>query len=127
MESPKKRILVIDDEVHIRRVIQLMLSSRDYDVITAVDGQEGIRLIETDHPDVVISDLNMPKVNGRTLCERTNGMKEEKPFLTIVMTSQISSGDDAWLSRLNETVFMEKPFSPIKLADYIDGYFSGKR
>jgi DNA-binding response OmpR family regulator len=118
-----KKVLIIDDEVHIRRVIEIMLQKRGYDVITASDGIQGVALIESLHPDVVISDINMPKMDGKTLCKTINVMKEAKSFLTILMTAQITGVDENWLSQMKETVFMEKPFSPIKLADYIDRYF----
>ncbi|NIR12786.1 MAG: response regulator, partial [Desulfobacterales bacterium] len=72
-----KRVLVIDDEVHIRRVIELKFKNQGYQVTTANNGEEGLDLIKTQKPDVVITDIMMPKLDGKTLCERANEFKKE--------------------------------------------------
>ena len=115
-----KKVLVIDDEAHIRRVIELKLKTRGYEVVMAKDGSEGLDMIKTQQPDVVISDLNMPKLDGKTLCEQTNALKKERPFLTIIITCRISSDEEDWIKKMDTTLFMEKPFSPSKLLECID-------
>ena len=122
MES-SKLILVCDDEAHIRRVIELKLKSRGYRVITAADGEEGYALIQSEKPDAVISDINMPRMDGRTLCETTNPLKAERPFLTIIITARISPDEEGWVDGMQDTQFMEKPFSPSKLLEAVDTYF----
>lgn len=117
-----KKILVIDDEAHIRRVIELKLKTGGYQVVMARDGGEGLNMIKTQHPDVVISDLNMPKLDGKTLCQQTNALKKERPFLTIIITARISSDEEDWIKKMDTTLFMEKPFSPSKLMECIDQY-----
>ena len=117
-----KKILVIDDEAHIRRVIEIKLKKRGYQVVMAKDGDEGLDMIKTQHPDVVISDLNMPKLDGKTLCEQTNDLKKEQPFLTIIITCRISSDEEDWIKKMDSTLFMEKPFSPSKLLECVDQY-----
>jgi DNA-binding response OmpR family regulator len=122
-----KLILVCDDEAHIRRVIELKLKSRGYKVITAVNGEEGLNLIRTEEPDAVISDINMPKLDGKSLCEMTNPLKSERPFLTLIITARISPDEEKWVDQMQDTQFMEKPFSPSKLLVAIDTYFGIKR
>lgn len=122
MENNKK-VLVCDDEAHIRRVIELKLKSRGYAVTTAMNGEEGLAIIENEKPDAVISDINMPKLNGRSLCEITNSIKAERPFLTIIITGRISPDEEAWVGEMQDTQFMEKPFSISKLLGTIDNYF----
>ena len=92
----------------------------------ATNGQEGVRMIESQQPDVVITDINMPQLNGRALCEKTNHIKEERPFLTIVITARINAEDKAWTKRLEDTVFMEKPFSPSRIVEVIEEYLGGQ-
>ena len=118
-----KKILVIDDEVYIRRVIEIKLKKWGYQVITAANGLEGLELIKTQKPDVVITDINMPGMDGESLCRLTDLMKKEKPFMTIVMTARISPEERVWTSEMTETQFMEKPFSPAKLLEAINKYF----
>ncbi len=126
MENSKK-ILVIDDEAHIRRVLEVKLRNRGYQVMIAKNGEEGLHIIEHQQPDVVITDIMMPHLDGQSLCEKVNHMKEERPFLTIVITARISPEDPFWTKRLSDTVFMEKPFSPNKIVGVIEGYLGGQQ
>lgn len=118
-----KKILVIDDEVHVRRVIEIKLKNKGYEVVTAANGLEGLEIIKAQKPDAVITDINMPGMDGEALCRLTDVLKIERPFLTIVMTARISPEERNWISKLKDTQFMEKPFSPSKLLDAINKYF----
>jgi DNA-binding response OmpR family regulator len=120
-----KKILVIDDEVHIRRVIEVKLKKHGHQVITAINGKEGLNLIKTQKPDVVISDIMMPEMDGKTLCKLTNSLKKEQPFLTIIMTCRISADEEVWIDDMQDTLFIEKPFSPSRIVESIDQYFGG--
>ncbi len=121
-----KRVLVIDDEAHIRRVIELKLKKRGYQVTLAKNGEEGLKLIQTLQPDVVITDIMMPKMDGKTLCERTNELKKIRPFLTIVVTARISPTERDWIEQLQDTVFIEKPFSLRTILECVDQYFGNQ-
>ncbi|MCK5656951.1 MAG: response regulator [Deltaproteobacteria bacterium] len=121
-----KRVLVIDDEAHIRRVIELKFKNQGYQVITATNGEEGLDLIKSQQPDVVITDIMMPKLDGRALCEQANELKEDRPFLTIVMTCRISPTEQDWISQLQDTVFVEKPFSLQTILKCVDQYFGNQ-
>lgn len=118
-----KKVLIIDDEPHIRRVIELKLKQRGYQVFEAKDGEEGLELIHTLCPDAVITDIMMPKLDGKALCEQTNRLKKERPFLTLIITCRISLDERSWISEMQDTLFMEKPFSPSRLLECIDRYF----
>jgi CheY-like chemotaxis protein len=121
-----RRILVIDDEAHIRRVIELKFKNQGYRVTTATNGEEGLDIIETEQPDVVITDIMMPKMDGKTLCERANELKKKRPFLTIVMTCRISPTEQEWIDELQDTVFVEKPFSLSTILKCVDQYFGNQ-
>lgn len=118
-----KTVLVIDDDAYIRRVVQLKLKIHGYQVLMARDGEEGLRLIQTRQPDVVVTDINMPKINGKTLCKLTNPLKQKRTFLTIIMTARISPDERDWIGAMTDTQFMEKPFSPSRLVRDINCYF----
>lgn len=122
-----KRILVCDDEAPIRRVLELKLKNSGYEVLSAGDGVEGLRIIETEKPDVVITDINMPRMDGRQMCELSNPIKRERSFLTIIMTARILPDEEKWIEKMQETIFMEKPFSPGRLLEKIDRYFGVQR
>ena len=118
-----KRILVVDDHAHIRRVIELKFKNQGYQVMTATNGEEGLNLIKTHQPDIVITDIMMPKMDGRSLCEQANQLKKQRSFLTIVMTCRISPSDQDWIGEMQDTVFVEKPFSLSTIMKYVDQYF----
>jgi len=118
-----KKVLVIDDDALIRRIIQIKLKKQGYSVLTAKNGEEGLNMMKAEKPDAVISDINMPKIDGVTLCRMTNEFKKERPFLTIIITARISPDERAWVKEMIDTQFMEKPFSPSKLTDALDQYF----
>jgi OmpR family response regulator RpaB len=119
-----KLVLIIDDEAHIRRVIELKFKNQGYRVSTATNGEEGLELIKAHAPDVVITDIMMPKLDGKTLCERVNELKKERPFLTIVMTCRISPTEQDWINQMQDTVFVEKPFSLSTMLKCVDRYFN---
>ena len=121
MENNKK-VLVVDDEAHIRRVLEVKLKIRGYQVLMAKNGQEGIDIIKEHQPDIVITDINMPIVDGKTLCEKTNGLKKDRTFLTIIITARINPEERDWISKMQDTRFFEKPFSPAKIVDAIEQY-----
>ncbi len=121
-----KKILVVDDEAHIRRVIEIKLKKRGYQVIMAKNGQEGLDIVQTQKPDVVISDINMPVMDGKTLCEKTNELKKERPFLTIMVTARILPEDREWVDRMQDTLFLEKPFSPAEIMEHVEKYLGGQ-
>jgi len=116
------KILIVDDDVSIRRVIELKLKHRGYDVVMARNGEEGLRVIHAEKPDAVVTDINMPGMDGKSLCEQTDPLKAERRFLTVVLTARISPDERRWIGRLTDTCFMEEPFSPSKLLNHIDQY-----
>jgi CheY-like chemotaxis protein len=122
MEAEKKKILIADDEPYVIRVIKLKLINAGYEVTTASNGLEALEKIESLRPDVLISDIRMPKLSGRELCFRTMPLKQKKEFLTIVITSSIEKDDRDWAQSLEKTVFLEKPFSPKALLNIIGQY-----
>jgi CheY-like chemotaxis protein len=117
-----KTILVVDDQVAIRRAIELKFSIAGYQVISAADGEAALELIRSRQPDAVIADITMPRLDGRTLCEMTDGIKKDRPFLTVMVTARISPDERQWIQQMRDTLFMEKPFSPTRLLEAVDNY-----
>ena len=117
-------VLVVDDEAHIRRVMEIKLKNAGYEVLTASNGEDALEIIKGQKPRAVITDIMMPKLDGKALCQMTDGLKEKRPFLTVVTTCRILPQEKAWIENLRDTVFIEKPFSPAKILECIDEYFA---
>ena len=119
----KKTILIIDDDIHIRRVLEIKLKNSGYHTLTAKNGVQGLEIIQSQKPDAVISDINMPKLDGKKLSQMINPLKKARPFLTIIITARINPTEQQWINGLEDTLFMEKPFSPSKIIDAVNSYF----
>ena len=114
------KILIVDDEAYIRRVLELKLKNKGYEVITAVNGAEGLEKLKLYDPDVVITDIKMPAMDGRALCEKINNSNNDKPYLIIVVTCSVSEGNIRWINNMRDTLLLEKPFSPSRILEAIE-------
>lgn len=115
----KKRILVVDDEIDILKVIKLQLETFGYDVITATDGLDGLNIARREKPDLIILDIMMPKMSGYKVA-RFLKFDEEFKNIPIIMLSGLSG--DADKSTGTETgadVYLIKPFGSQELLDTI--------
>ncbi len=80
---PVKRILLVDDEPDLLKAMQIKLASWGYDVITAANGREALRLVEEKAPDVVILDIMMPEMNGVETLRRIRQFDKKIPVFML--------------------------------------------
>ncbi len=114
-----RRILVVDDESHILHVLSLKLQNSGFVVDTAVDGEDALHQIATIVPDLIITDLQMPYVNGVELCSRLSERAETADVPVIVLTARgYALGDEAaGLHNVRQVV--SKPFSPRTILEQV--------
>lgn len=105
-------ILVIDDEKSIRRFLELSLEVREYTVLLAATGQEGVRLCFDHHPDVVILDLGLPDLPG---LEVLTQIRAESSVPVIILTVQDSDQEKETLLDAGADDYLTKPFSMTEL------------
>ena len=120
-----KSVLIVDDDTHIRRVLEVKLKRHGFQVLMASNGKAALDLIREKAPDVMITDINMPIMDGKTLCIESDPLKKNKPFLTIVITARINPVEKIWVEKLQDTILMEKPFSPMEIVNVIVSYLGG--
>ncbi len=118
-----KRILVADDQPHVLRVLKLALESQQYEVNTAPNGEEALRQITLRAPDVLITDVSMPKMDGRELCRAIQSHFPDRSFLIVVLTSHLEREERGWVSEVDNIEFQEKPVSPKRLIARLNQYF----
>ena len=110
-----KRILTIDDSKTMRDMLMLTLSDAGYDVVQAVDGQDGIEVLGDRKVDVVITDINMPKMDGYGVIRnlRSNPIHKTTPIL--VLTTESDTEKKNLAREAGATGWMVKPFDPERL------------
>lgn len=110
-----KRILTIDDSKTIRDMLRLTLVDAGFEVHQAVDGQDGVDILDKEKFDVVITDINMPKMDGYGVIRHMRNVPEHKTTPILVLTTE-SEGSKRNLAReAGATGWMVKPFDPEQL------------
>ncbi|AFZ50393.1 response regulator transcription factor RpaB [Dactylococcopsis salina] len=112
MENHKEKILVVDDEASIRRILETRLSMIGYDVVTAADGEEAITTFNENNPDLVVLDVMMPKLDGYGVCQE---LRKESDIPIIMLTALGDVADRITGLELGADDYVVKPFSPKEL------------
>jgi len=120
-----KTVVVIDDESMMRQMLTLILTSGGYQVVgEAINGQDGIALCEKLKPDLVLLDINMPKMNGLLALEF---IREQNPATKVIMVSVESKQVKvAEAIKRGASGFVVKPLNPASVLDRIESCFKGK-
>jgi len=105
----KPRILVIDDDAEIRKSFKMTLEYAGYDVVLAATGEEGVKLVENDAPDLVFCDIKMPGMDGLEVLQKLRHLVEVTPIVIITGNADIQNAVEA--TRLGAFDFIEKPVS----------------
>jgi DNA-binding response OmpR family regulator len=117
------RILVVDDDPRLLHIVEMYLSIEGYDVVTAENGEDGLKEVESARPDLVILDIMMPGMDGIEACRRirTNAETQSVP---VVMFSALSSDDDVERARLaGANHLITKPFNLVGLGSVVNTFF----
>lgn len=109
MTSSAARILVIEDEPKIMRWLVSFLEQANFSVITASDGATGLRLADTERPDVVLLDLMLPDVDGLDVCRL---IRRRSDVLILMLTARIDETDRLIGLEMGADDYITKPFSP---------------
>ncbi|MBF0171122.1 MAG: UDP-3-O-[3-hydroxymyristoyl] N-acetylglucosamine deacetylase [Nitrospinae bacterium] len=105
----KKRIIVVDDEANIRETLKDILTDEGYEVLTAVDGESALRLVQSEAPDLVLQDIWIPGIDG---IQTLKLLKNADPDIEVVMMSGHGAIDTAVkATKFGAFDFIEKPFS----------------
>lgn len=89
----KKKILVVDDEVILVDLIKMRLEINDYEVYTAHDGFEGLRMVEQVHPDLIVLDIGMAQMDGYTMLKKLRADVRTKDIKVIMLTASGKNRD----------------------------------
>jgi len=110
-----KKILIVDDEIHIVHVVAIKLRNNGYEVISAENGAEAFDLICQEKPDVVVTDLQMPVMTGIELVEKLRSNETTRDIPVITLTARSFSMEKEQQESLQISQCISKPFSPKEL------------
>ena len=119
-----QNILIVEDEPHVVRVMQLALEDNGYEVGIANNGEQALKILEKGTPDLLITDINMPRMNGETLCKKIEEEMPNRTFPILVLTSKTEIEHREWTSKMENTFFLEKPVSIRKLLKMLEEHKS---
>lgn len=116
----KKRILVVDDDTAILRLLSTNLKARGYEVLTATDGEEALEAVQKDYIDLIILDIMMPKVDGIQVCRH---IREWSDIPIIILSARGDEYDKVECLELGADDYLTKPFGIAELMARINTAF----
>jgi two-component system alkaline phosphatase synthesis response regulator PhoP/two-component system response regulator VicR len=118
-----KKILAVDDERHIVRLVQVNLERAGYQVVTAFDGKDALEKVESENPDLVVLDVMMPYMDGFEVLQhlRKNQSTRELPVIMLTAKAQDADVFRGWQSGVD--CYLTKPFNPMELISFVKRIF----
>jgi len=118
-----KTILVVDDERHIVRLVEVNLERAGYEVTAAYDGQEAVASAQAERPDMIILDVMMPRMDGFEALKELRSDSRTKDIPIIMLTAKAQDADifKGWASGVDS--YLTKPFNPRELLAFVDRIF----
>jgi two-component system alkaline phosphatase synthesis response regulator PhoP len=115
-----KKVLVVDDEIHIVHVVTIKLRNNGYEVMSADNGADAFDVASHEKPDVIITDYQMPIMTGLELIHKLRESKEMQDIPVIMLTARNFALDQEERDRLRIAGCLSKPFSPRELLGYVE-------
>lgn len=110
--ATRERVLIIEDDPDIVELLQYNLEREGFRTLTATDGEEGLRQVESRNPDLVLLDLMLPGMDGLDVCRRLKQKAETSDVPVVIITAKGEEGDVVLGLELGADDYVPKPFSP---------------
>lgn len=114
-----KSILAIDDSASIRQMVGFTLKSAGYEVVDAVDGEDGLAKAKARQFDLILTDQNMPRIDGLTLIKTLRGLPQYATTPILMLTTESSDAMKQQGRAAGATGWLVKPFDPQKLIEVV--------
>ena len=113
------KILIVDDEAHILQVLSLKLRNCGYDIATAIDGEDALYQVTSDPPDLIISDVQMPYLNGLEFAKALSSDSSTSHIPVVILTARGHTLEASDTDIPNIRKVLSKPFSPRGIAELV--------
>ena len=114
-----KTILYVEDNELNRKIVRDLLKRTKYELIEAYDGEAGVATALEKHPDLILMDIQLPKISGMEVTRRLRAETATEATPIIAITSFALSGDDLKAKEAGATAYLAKPYSPFDLLKLI--------
>ncbi len=125
--TTKARLLLVDDEEHLRRAMRDLMERAGYQVLEAADGVEALDMVDRHAPDVIDLDLNLPRLNGYEVLAQIRSRPAMRGVPVVVLTAKGDEDNEVRVLELGAADFLTKPFRARALAARIDALLDGRR
>lgn len=115
----RKLILTVDDSRTMRDMLRLALSEAGFNVVQAEDGMHGLDVLASETPDVIVTDINMPRLDGFGFIEGVRKLDAHRAVPILVLTTESDADKKQRARRAGATGWIIKPFDPVKLVEAI--------
>jgi two-component system cell cycle response regulator DivK len=122
-----KRILIIEDQEDNRAIMRDLLTGAGFELIEAVDGEEGVKLAQSERPDLILMDIQLPIIDGYEATRQIRAIVDLKSIPIIAVTSYALSGDEAKTRAAGCNGYVAKPFSPRQLLAKVREFLPGEK
>jgi CheY-like chemotaxis protein len=119
-DATEKRVLVADDDPVILRLIQVNLELEGYQVLTANNGEEAVETATAEHPDLVILDIMMPRMDGYQACEQLKSETATQDIPIVFLSAKAQQADIEKGKSFGVEEYLTKPFDPTELLAVVD-------
>ncbi len=119
-DSPRARVLVVDDEPDLIRILEFGLKAAGYDVDIASDGQDGLKKAREMRPDIILLDLMLPKLDGYKVCRLLKFDERYRHIPIIILSARTQEGDQTLAKEMGANLFITKPYEFGEILGHIE-------
>ena len=122
-----QKILIVEDEPDIRKLVNYNLAQERFKVLEAEDGEQGLKIVQRDKPDLVILDLMLPGLSGMELCKILRERSETERLPVLMLTAKAGEADRIVGLEMGADDYLAKPFSPRELVARVRAICAGSK
>jgi DNA-binding response OmpR family regulator len=119
-ETPRARVLVVDDEPDLIHILEFGLKAAGYQVDVAADGQEGLKKARELRPDIILLDLMLPKLDGYKVCRLLKFDERYRQIPIIILSARTQEGDQALAKEMGANLFVTKPYEFAEILGHVE-------
>lgn len=115
----KEKILVVDDDKNVLLLVRVNLELEGYEILEALDGEEALKVVREEEPDLILLDIMMPKIDGWEVLERLTKESKTSRIPVVMLTAKTQESDQIKGWEKGVVDYITKPFNPVSLAEVV--------